>query len=496
MRLENIQTIGKCYKDIIAIPFFKTSLKKFEWIKDFDEQLYDEIAPIIKTGDFDGKIGSSLNIYPQKGNFKRILLAGAGTKRKFSLSKLRTMICNIDTSMQSMKLRGYTVLVTPLLPLPNDDYSSGKACAESLVLSRFEFNQFKSKQEKKKKNLNVVFIGTSRGRFQKGLKDGKTIAKNVNMTRTLVNTPSNTLTPIAIAEKAEEICKNSNALKCTVFDEKKIEKLGLNGIIAVGKASINPPRFVIIEYAGTENKKEDPIVIVGKGVSFDSGGISLKPWSGMDKMKTDMAGAGAVLGIMKSVAELNLPQRIVGLIPTAENMPGARAYKPGDIIKMGSGTTVEILSTDAEGRLLLADALYYGRENFKPKAMIDLATLTGACAVSLGNKAVAIMGNNKQLIKTFQQNADKTDERVWELPMWPEFEEMIKSDSADIKNTGGPGAGTIMGAVFLKAFVKDTPWVHVDIANMAWQDSTGKNYICKGASGVGVRLVCEVLQNM
>ena len=495
MRLENIQTIGKCYKDIIAVPLFKTALKKLDWIKDFDKQLYDEIIPIIKTGDFDGKTGSSLTIYPKKGTFKRILLVGAGTKRKFSLSDLRTVICNIDTSIQSMRLRGYTVLATSLLPLPHDDYSAGKACAEALILSRFEFNDFKTKKEKKKKDLNVVFIGTSKGKFQKGLKDGKTIAKNVNMTRMLVSTPSNELTPIAIAEKAKGICKDTN-MKCTVFDEKKIEKLGLNGIIAVGKASVNPPRFVIIEYAGTGNKKEDPIVIVGKGVSFDSGGISLKPWSGMDKMKSDMAGAGAVLGIMKSVAELNFPQRIIGLIPTAENMPGANAYRPGDIIKMGSGTTVEILSTDAEGRLLLADALYYGRENFKPKAMIDLATLTGACAVALGNKAVAIMGNNKQLLTTFLKNAKKTDERVWELPMWSEYEEMIKSDIADIKNTGGPGAGTIMGAAFLKPFVKDTPWVHIDIANTAWQDSSGKNYLCKGASGAGVRLVCEILRNM
>ncbi len=495
MRLENIQTVSKCYKDVIAIPIFKTALKKLDWIKDFDKQLYLEITSIMKTGDFDGEIGSVLNIYPQKGLFKRIVLIGAGTKRKFSLTVLRTIICNIDTSLQSMRLRGYTVLIKQLTPLPENDYCAGKACAESLILSRFEFNNFKTKKVKKKKDLNVVFIGASKGKFQKGLKDGKVVANNVNMTRTLVSTPSNELTPIAIAEKAKEICKNTT-LKCTVFDEKKIEQLGLNGIIAVGKASVNPPRFVIVEYVGTGSKKEAPIVIVGKGVSFDSGGISLKPWSGMDKMKSDMAGAGAVLGIMKSVAELKLPQRIIGLIPTAENMPGANAYRPGDIIKMGSGTTVEILSTDAEGRLLLADALYYGRENFKPKAMIDLATLTGACMVVLGNKAVAIMGNNKQLLTTFKKNAERTDERVWELPMWTEYDEMIKSDCADIKNTGGPGAGTIMGAVFLKPFVKDVPWVHVDIANTAWQDSSGKNYLSKGASGAGVRLVCEILRNM
>jgi len=367
-----------------------------------------------------------------------------------------------------------------------------------LALSRFTFYTFKSSKDKSdskdKKDLNVAFYGAPRGDFKNGLLDGQIIGENVNLVRRVVNTPSNSLVPESIAEEARNICKDVSTLTCTVFDEKELEKRGMNGILSVGKASIHPPRFVIMDYSPEGKKDEKPIVVVGKGVTFDSGGISLKPPGGMEKMKYDMGGAGAVLGIMKSVAELNLPSRVVGLIPTAENMPGGNAFKPGDVITMASKTTVEVISTDAEGRMLLADALHYGSTELKPKAIIDMATLTGACIVALGNKAIAVMGNNSGLLRRIKKYSESSGERVWELPMWDDYDDMIKSETADIKNCGGPGAGTIVGGVFLRKFVKNAPWAHLDIASTAWVDSNEKGYLCKGATGAGVRLLCEVIR--
>lgn len=496
MSIKSIHAVNGCYKELVAIPVFENDQKNIDWLQPVDRSLYQAVKRVIDSGDMKGKSGSTLNVYCDDKPFSRVLLIGAGKRREFSTEKLRRLVAGIDAAAQSFPIRGYTVFIQPLLPFPDNDYSTARACAESVVLSRYEFDSFKSKKEKTKKDLNIRFYGAPKGSFQRGLQDGIVIGQNVNTVRSLVNTPSNELTPQKLADFVTGMCDKEPQLSCTVHDETALQTMGMNGILSVGKGSANPPRFIVIEYAGEQKGKKDPIVIVGKGVTFDSGGISIKPWNGMEKMKYDMAGSAAVVGVMKSVADLKLPCHIIGLIPAAENMPAATAYKPGDVIAMASGTTVEVISTDAEGRMLLADALHYASSEYKPQAIIDLATLTGACMVALGNKAVALMGNNRGLIRKFTQHAEHAGERVWELPMWEDYDEMIKSDTADIKNIGGPGAGTIIGGVFLRKFVgKNIPWVHLDIASTAWMDNNEKGYYSKGATGVGIRLICEVLQN-
>ncbi len=495
MRMENTLTLNKCPKDAIVIPLFENHLEDVSIVKKYDKALHTALSKLLKPGDFKAGFGSVISTYADSGAFKRIVIAGCGKLREFDTEKLRRLIAQVDGIFQSYNIRGYTVFMPTLLPFTSSDYLSGKAVAEAVVLSRFNFITFKSKKDKKIKGLNVVFWNAPKGDFQKGIKDGRVIADNVNTIRELISMPSNVLTPVKIAETAQDIAAKTDGITCEVFDEEKIKSLNFNGIIAVGKGSVNPPRFVVMEYDGSNGSQKKPIIIVGKGVSFDTGGISLKPWSGMEKMKYDMAGSGVVLGVMKTAAELKLPLKLVGLIPTVENMPGSNAYKPGDVITMASGLTVEVISTDAEGRLILADALHYACDAYKPEAVIDLATLTGACAVALGSKACAIMGNNRGLIRRFQQNADNAGEKVWELPMWPEYDELIKSDIADIKNSGGPGAGTIVGGVFLKQFIKNAPWLHLDIASTSWKDSSEKGYLGKGATGFGIRLLCEILRN-
>lgn len=271
----------------------------------------------------------------------------------------------------------------------------------------------------------------------------------------------------------------------------ELEQLGMNALVAVGKGSAEPPRLIVLEYRGAGDSGR-PVVLVGKGITFDSGGISIKPGAGMEEMKTDMAGGAAVLGTMEAAAGLGLGVNLVGIIPTAENMPDGKACKPGDVVTSLSGQTIEITNTDAEGRLILCDALHYAQK-YRPTAMIDLATLTGACVVALGHEASGLMGNDKRLIERLKQAATRCGERVWELPLWDEYGEVMKSDIADLKNAGSRDGGCITAGWFLKQFVAKTRWAHLDIAGTAWNDKA-RPYVPKGASGVGVRLLIQFLR--
>ena len=268
--------------------------------------------------------------------------------------------------------------------------------------------------------------------------------------------------------------------------------MGMNALLAVASGSNEEPKFIILEYAGGK-KSAAPIVLVGKGLTFDSGGISIKPSDKMEEMKSDMSGGAAVMGVIMAATDLHLPLNIIGFIPATENMPGGTAYKPGDILKSYSGKTIEVLNTDAEGRLILADALAYASE-FKPEAVIDVATLTGACIVALGDDVIGMLGTDDKLKSEIDRAAQTTGELVWELPLWESYHELIKSDIADYKNSSGRSAGTITAAAFLSKFAGDAPWVHLDIAGPAWTNKE-KTYIPKGASGVAVRLLVEFLRN-
>jgi len=294
-----------------------------------------------------------------------------------------------------------------------------------------------------------------------------------------------------MADHARKIAKRKN-VSCRVLEKGKMKALGMNALLGVAAGSHQPPKLIILEYKGGK-KGEAPIAFVGKGLTFDSGGISIKPAEKMDEMKTDMSGGAAVMAIVMTAADLKLPLNIVGLVPATENMSGGGALKPGDILKSYSGKTIEVLNTDAEGRLILADALSYA-SRYKPAAIIDIATLTGACIIALGEDVIGMLGKDDQIKKEIGAAAYTTGERVWELPLWDSYSEMIKSDIADYKNTGGRVASTITAAAFLSKFVGDYPWVHLDIAGPAWT-TKDKPYIPKGASGVPVRLLLEYLQN-
>jgi leucyl aminopeptidase len=275
------------------------------------------------------------------------------------------------------------------------------------------------------------------------------------------------------------------------MERDEMERNGMEALLAVAKGSCQPPRFIILEYHGGATA-ERPTVLVGKGITFDSGGISLKPREGMEKMKNDMAGGAAVLGTVTAAARLGLPVNLVGLIPCAENLPGGRAYKPGDLVRSMAGKTIEIVNTDAEGRLVLCDALHYAQK-YRPAALIDLATLTGACVVALGTFSSGVMGNDVRLVKALQQAGEASGERLWELPLWDEYGELMKSDVADLKNAGGATAGTISAGWFLKQFAGKAKWAHLDIAGTAWEEK-GRPYLPKGATGIGVRLLIEFLR--
>jgi leucyl aminopeptidase len=314
--------------------------------------------------------------------------------------------------------------------------------------------------------------------------------RGIVLARDLVSHPGNVVTTGYLAKSAQELAAR-HKLACKVLEMKELERLGMNALLAVGKGSAEPPRLIVLEYRGA-TRKEHPIVLVGKGITFDSGGISIKPGAGMEEMKTDMAGCAAVMGAIEAAAGLKLPVNLVAILPTAENMPDGKAYKPGDVITSMSGQTVEITNTDAEGRLILCDALHYALK-YKPGVMIDLATLTGACVVALGHEASGMMGNDQGLLGDLKKAGERSGERVWELPLWDSYGEVMKSDIADLKNAGSRDGGSITAGWFLKQFVGKTRWAHLDIAGTAWGDKA-RPYTPKGATGVGVRLLIEYLR--
>jgi leucyl aminopeptidase len=323
-----------------------------------------------------------------------------------------------------------------------------------------------------------------------GLRAGQIISEAVTMARDLVNGPSNQVTPTVLAEKAQQIAKD-RSMEIQVLEVGQAEAMGMGAFVAVAKGSQEPGKFIVLEY--NKGKGLDTIVLVGKGITFDSGGISIKPSENMDRMKDDMSGAAAVLTTLQAASKLQFPFHLVGLMPATENLPSGKAYKPGDILKTLSGQTVEVISTDAEGRLILSDALTYSLR-YQPKAIIDLATLTGACVIALGDYAIGLFGNNEPLLKRIEEASLKTGEKVWRMPLWDEYFEYLKSDVADFRNVGTRAAGAIIGGIFLSKFVEKIPWVHLDIAGPASIEKE-RPYIPRGGTGVGVRLLLQLLKD-
>jgi leucyl aminopeptidase len=459
-----------------------------------DASLRRYLREILALGDFKGKKHQMVVLYPHgAAPPQRALLIGLGDRDLFSLETARR--ASGRAASQAFRL-GTKALTTGVHGLDLHGFSP-EACAqatvEGILLGAYRYGRYKTTPEEGAPldRLTVIFNQRSRaGSVQNGVEAGRISAAGANLARDLSNAPGNDLPPRKLASKAREMSKSYD-LKCKILTRKNITKEKMGALLAVSAGSEEPPRFIILEY-GEPSDDYDTIVFVGKGITFDSGGISLKPGSGMEEMKHDMSGAAAVVGAMRAIGEMKPPLHVVGLIPSSENLPDGKALKPGDIITAYSGKTIEIINTDAEGRLVLADALGYA-DRYKPAAVIDLATLTGACVVALGHAASGMMGNNENLMTRVRSAGDASGERVWPLPLWEEYHDEIKSHIADVKNTGGRWGGALTAGAFLEKFV-DYPWVHLDIAGPAYSEKAS-DYCPQGATGVGARLLIQMIRD-
>ena len=459
-----------------------------------DQKTSGLISELIKCRDFEAKHSQVSVLYTKEMlPAKRIALVGLGKYGEFNLEKLRAAFAAVMQHLRNINVKEAATYIDLNL-IPKAKNKIAQAVLEGAVLGLYQYTPFKTVERENLKDMeqfNIMVWVKDFSFMEAKVKEAQIISQAVYFTRNMVSAPSNEMTPTILAKKAQEIARRKN-VTCKVWDKAKMEKLGMKSLLGVASGSSQAPKFIILEYSGSKKDKA-PIVLVGKGLTFDSGGISIKPAEKMDEMKTDMSGGAAVMGAIMAAADLRLPLNIVGLIPATENMPSGTALKPGDILKTYSGKTIEVVNTDAEGRLILVDALSYASK-YKPAAIIDIATLTGACIIALGDDVIGMLGNNDKLKSEISKAGQATGELVWELPLWESYSEQIKSDIADYKNSGGRAAGTITAAAFLSKFIGDFPWVHLDIAGPAWT-SKDKTYIPKGASGVTVRLLIEFLRN-
>ncbi len=454
-----------------------------------DEVTEGRLTGVVKAGELEGDAGSTLLIPSAAKGQAGSLLVGLGSRKAFSAKNARKAWSALAKVLVARPVDTVAIGLEDLLPPDQDIGWLVHGLVAAIGDAAYRYDTYKRKEDVKPIRLKTVHLcvtAEQASAAEQACTEATAILAGVNHTRDLGNAPPNVLYPEALAEAARELAQQHKKLKLTVLDEKALEKLGANAILAVGRGSERPPRLIALEYSGGD-KDAAPIVLVGKGITFDTGGISLKPGAAMDEMKYDMCGAATVLGVMTAVSQLKLPLNVVGVITSAENMPDGRACRPGDIVKTLSGQTVEILNTDAEGRLVLCDALTWV-ERFKPKAVIDIATLTGACIIALGHETSAVLGNDEGVIAALKQAGTTSHDRTWELPLWEEYQEQLKSNFADMANIGGRSAGTITAACFLARFAEKYPWAHLDIAGVAWK--SGKQ---KGATGRPVPLLMRYL---
>lgn len=448
------------------------------------------IQALIDCGDFSGAAGDQQLLRHLSGvTSPRVLVVGLGKADERKDRHFRKLVKGINQTISKLKLKSVAIALDGLASDHDDPYRQTRLLTEWTSSDFYQYDTTKSKKADPLalEQYIILLKDDDIELGESALLDGVAIANGVNASRELGNLPGNICTPTYLADKAKALAEEFDTLKVKVLDEEKMEKLGMHSLLSVGRGSVQPSKLIVIEYRG--GKKEDaPYVLVGKGITFDTGGISLKAGAGMDEMKFDMCGAASVLGTVEAVAEMQLPINLVVVVAAAENMPGSQATKPGDVVTTMSGQTVEILNTDAEGRLVLCDALTYV-ERFKPVSVIDVATLTGACIIALGHHASGLLSNNEALAESLLKAGDYASDRAWPLPLWDEYQELLDSNFADMGNIGGRSAGTITAACFLSRFAKKYAWAHLDIAGTAW-NSAGKE---KGSTGRCVSLLCQYL---
>lgn len=460
-----------------------------------DSALDGAVSEIITNGDISGKLGEVAVLYPRSLlPARRVLVAGLGQADKFDLQGIRKAAAAAIVKAKELGSQSVDTIVhgAGIADLPVAE--AAQATIEGSLLALYQYAAEKQEEEKKHaiESLTVVEYSADKiSEIEEGMRVAEATTSGVYLARDLVNMPPNVATPTKMAESAAEIAAE-HQMEITIGDRAWAAERDMGAFLAVAKGAGEPPKFIVIEHKPARDDW-DTIVLVGKGITFDTGGISIKPTQGMGLMKSDMAGAAAVLGAMKAVGQLDLPLRVVGITPCTENMPDANAYRPADVIRASNGKTIEIISTDAEGRMVLADGLVYAKR-FKPAAVIDLATLTGAVEVALGRGMAAGLFSTEDSIRDKLMAAgDVTHERVWPLPLWSDYRKAIKSDVADMKNSGGKVGGVATSAIFLKEFT-DYPWAHLDIAGMALS-SKSQDFTPAGGTGFGVRLLIEFLRS-
>ena len=448
------------------------------------------IASLLKRGDLAGKLGQTLLLHGLPNlKAERVLLVGCGKESPLSDRQFRKLVGAAHGVLKGLGGGDAAFALGNLEVKNRDAYGKARLAVEVLADGTYVFDRFKSQKAEARplKKITLITDKAAQAEVERGVNHARAITTGMAFTKDLGNLPPNLCTPSFLAEEAKTLGKTYPGLKVEIHDEKKLKALGMGSFLAVAQGSEQPPRLIVMQYNGGK-KGEQPYALVGKGITFDTGGISIKPSAGMDEMKYDMCGAASVFGTLRAVLELQLPINLVCLLACAENMPSGRATRPGDIVTTMSGQTVEILNTDAEGRLVLCDTLTYA-ERFKPQAVIDLATLTGACIVALGSNTSGLMGNDDGLIEQVLDAGRRADDRAWQLPLFDEYQEQLDSPFADIANIGGPKAGTITAGCFLSRFAKAYKWAHLDIAGTAWI-SGGKD---KGATGRPVPLLTQYL---
>ncbi len=448
------------------------------------------IGDLMGSDELRGKAGDTVYLY-RPGNLKarRVLLLGVGKREDYDLDSVRQLAGTAARYLRGKGARTIAILRRSQI----DIVAAAEAVVEGALIGLFEPDVYRT-SDREERRIEALVLCTAGGGdaedLQRGIDRGQILGEATNFTRELVNEPSNSMTPEVLSLRAREMAERYG-LAVDILDEPRLAELDMNAILGVGRGSDEPSRMVVLRYAPEGAPSDRTVALVGKGVTFDTGGISIKPSDGMEKMKYDMAGAAAVFGAMRAIAQLQPKVNVLGIAPLVENMPSGRALKPGDIVKGHSGRSIEILNTDAEGRLILSDAISYARR-LGATEIVDLATLTGAVSIALGNVNAAILGTDDALVEKLIGAGRLSGEKLWRLPLDPEYREIVKSDVADLKNSTGRPAGTITAAHFLCEFAEGTPWAHIDIAGMAWQNEK-KSFMAKGPSGFGVRTLINYL---
>ena len=448
------------------------------------------LSDLLRRGDMDGKAGSTLLLHNVPGTVcDRVLLVGLGKEKEFRDKAYCAAIRNALKALRDTGAQNATIFLTEI---PVAKRNTGWRIRQAAMLSldsAYRFDQFKSKKNENHSKLRkLAFAVEQRSELalaEDALLQGQAIAEGMALAKTLGNLPGNVCTPTYLADTALQIAED-HAIQCEILERADMEALGMHSLLSVAKGSHQPPKLIVLQYKGGE-ESDKPLLLIGKGITFDSGGISLKPGEGMDEMKFDMCGAASVLGTLKAVALMKLPINLTVIVPTTENMPGGAASKPGDIVASMSGQTIEILNTDAEGRLILCDALTYA-ERFSPDAVIDVATLTGACVIALGHVATGLFANDDALARELLSAGDEALDRAWQMPLWDDYQDLLTSNFADMANIGGRPAGSVSAACFLSRFAEKYEWAHLDIAGTAWKSGAEK-----GATGRPVPLLAHYL---